>query len=95
MYKVKQNISSTLSQDLFPIYENSYNLRNNRYWQTSNVRTVGFGTETLLFRGRETWQVPPESIIKNQNLYHNLELGLKIGSHKVSHAGFVKYILTI
>ena len=43
MYKVKHNISSLLLQELFPRYENPYNLRNNRCWQTSNVRTVGRG----------------------------------------------------
>ena len=38
----------------FPSYENSYNLRNNRCWQPINVRTEGYGTETLLFRGENT-----------------------------------------
>ena len=51
MYKITNKLSPTLVQELFPIYENPYNLRNERCWQTSNVRTVGFGTETLLFRG--------------------------------------------
>ena len=68
MYKVKHNISSLLFQELFPRYENPYNLRNNRCWQTSNVRTVGFGTETLLFRGRKTWELLPESIQNSETL---------------------------
>ena len=55
MYKIKNDISPTLIQELFLVYDNPHNLRNNRCWQTSNVRTVGFGTETLLFRGQETW----------------------------------------
>ena len=66
MYKIKNDISPTLIQELFPRYDNSYNLRNNRCWKTSNVRTVGFGTETLLFRGQKTWQLLPESIKKLQ-----------------------------
>ena len=52
MYIIKNDISPTFSQELFPVYDNSYNLRNNRCWQISNVRTVGFGTETLLIRGQ-------------------------------------------
>ena len=40
MYKIKNNISLTLIQDLFPVYDNSYNLRNDRCWQTSNARAV-------------------------------------------------------
>ena len=51
MFKIKNNIAPTLMQELFPTNENKYNLRNERPWQTFNVRTVGFGTETLLFRG--------------------------------------------
>ena len=68
MYMVKQNISTTLFQELFPKYDNSYNLRNNRCWQTSYVRTVGFGTETLSFRGQKTWDLLPETIKNSENL---------------------------
>ena len=53
MYKAKYKICPTLFQEIFPTRENSYNLRNNRCWQTINVRTEGFGTETLLFRGQK------------------------------------------
>ena len=45
MYKAKNKICPTLFQELFPTCENSYNLRNNRWWQTINVRTEGYGTE--------------------------------------------------
>ena len=68
MYKVKHNISTTLFQELFPRYENSYNLRNNRCWQTSNVRRVGYGTESLLFRGQKTWQLLHESLNNSESL---------------------------
>ena len=44
----------------------NYDLRNEKCWETSNVRTVGFGTETLLFRGQKTWLLLPDSI-KNSN----------------------------
>ena len=53
MYKIKNSIAPTLMQELFPKYANPYNLRNNRCWQTANVRTVGYGTETLLFQGQK------------------------------------------
>ena len=68
MHKVKHNISTILFQELFPRYENSYNLRNNRCWQTSNVRTVGYGTESLLFRAQKTWQLLPESLKNSASL---------------------------
>ena len=65
MYKAKHKIFPTLFQGIYPTHENSYKLRNNRCWQTINVRTEGFGTETLLFRGQKTWQLLPNAI---QNL---------------------------
>ena len=49
MFKVKENTAPAPIQELFPSYENEYNLRSQRCWQTANVRTVGFGTETLLY----------------------------------------------
>ena len=76
MYKIKNDISPTLIQELFPRYDNLYNLRNNRCWKTSNVRTVGFGTETLLFRGQKTLQLLPESI-KNSNSLHEFKTKVK------------------
>ena len=68
MYKIKENIAPTLIQELFPKYENLHNLRNQRFWQTENVRTVGFGTETVLYRGKKTWQLLPEEIKKSTTL---------------------------
>ena len=68
MFKIKHNIAPILLRELFPKYENTHNLRSNRYWQTSNVRTVGFGTETLIFRGQKTWQLLPDSIRNSQSL---------------------------
>ena len=66
MYKIKHKISPTLVQELFPNYENIHDLRSAKCWETSNVRTVGFGTETLLYRGQKTWLLLPDSI-KNSN----------------------------
>ena len=50
MFKVKNKIAPILIQELHPSHENTYNLRNQRCWQTFNVRTICYGTETLLFR---------------------------------------------
>ena len=68
MYKIKNNIAPFLMQELFPNYANPYNLRNNRCWQTANVRTVSYGTETLSFQGQKTWCLLPESIKTAKNI---------------------------
>ena len=47
-----------------PTYESIYNLRSQRCWQSSNVRTVNFGTETLLHRGQKSWQLQTIQLIE-------------------------------
>ena len=68
MYKVKNNIAPIPVQELFPEYENIHNLRNQRSWQTYKVRTSAYDTETLLYRGRKTWNMLPESIKLSKTL---------------------------
>ena len=68
MFKIKNSISPVLMLNLFPSIENAYNFRNQRCWESHYVRTVGYGTETLLFRGKKTWQLLPESIKKIKSL---------------------------
>ena len=76
MYKIKQNICPKLISELFPLHNSSYNLRNNRCWKTSNVRTVAYGTETLLFRGEKTWNLIPE-YIKNASTLNEFKKKIK------------------
>ena len=76
MFKVKHNIAPKPIQNLFPIYENVFNLRSERCWKSSNVRTVGFGTETLVYRGHKTWQLLPDSI-RNSNTLPEFTMKIK------------------
>ena len=68
MFKVSKNLVPVPIQELFPTYENKYNLRNQRCWKTYNVRTLGFGTETISYRGQKTWQLLPDSIKDSKTL---------------------------
>ena len=68
MFKIKDGLAPILIQELFPVYDNKYNLRSNRCWETHNVKTVRFGKEALLFRGQKTWQLLPESIKNSKTL---------------------------
>ena len=68
IYKAKNKICSTLFKEIFQTRGNTYKLRNNRFWQTINVRTEGFGTETLLFRGQKTCQLLPNTVKQIRNL---------------------------
>ena len=66
MFKVKHNMVPAPLQELFPKYDNVFNLRNQRCWQSFNIRTVGYGIDTLAYRGEKTWQLLPD-FIRNSN----------------------------
>ena len=59
MYKIKTNLSPSIVSDLFTKHTDTYDLRQNRSWETSNVRTVIYGTETEYFRRPKTCQIVP------------------------------------
>ena len=62
MYKIHKNLSPSIMRSFFPERSMPYNLRNNIPFQSTNVSTVTYGTETLSFRGPKTWALVPEGI---------------------------------
>ena len=62
MYKAKNNLSPIIVQDLFPRQNDVYDLRYKRTFETSKVRTVHFGTETVRYRGPKIWELVPNDI---------------------------------
>ena len=43
-------------------------LRNKRCWETLNVRTVIYVTETIRYRGPKTWELVPTKIKECKSL---------------------------
>ena len=68
MYKVKNHISPLPMQELFTEQVNVHNLRNKRCWEIPKVRTVGYGTETVRYRGPKTWELLPTAIKEAKSL---------------------------
>ena len=68
MYKVKNNISPIIFQNLFSKNENPYNLRNNNPFKTYNIHSVKNGTETISYRGPKTWALLPAHIKQAESL---------------------------
>ena len=68
MYKIKNNLSPTLMKFIFPERTISYNLRNINPFQSTNVRTVYYGTETISFRGPKIWALVPGEIKNSTSL---------------------------
>ena len=68
MFKLKNEISPTIMQELFPLREKSYTTRGDNNFHTSNVKIVYYGTETLLFGGPKTWSLVPPDIRHSDSL---------------------------
>ena len=47
IYKIKNQLSPFPMQGLFTEKVNTHDLRNNRTWESQNVRTVSYGTEII------------------------------------------------
>ena len=68
MYKIKNDRSPTFMKFIFPNRKISYNLRNINPFQSTNVRTVYYGTETISFRGPKIWALVPDEIKNSTSL---------------------------
>ena len=68
MFKVKNNHSPIFMKNIFSDSTNPYDLRNAPDFNTSNIRTVYNGTETLSFRGPIIWSLIPEEIKISKSL---------------------------
>ena len=62
MYKVINNLFTKIVCEIFHQHDIPYNLRNRKIWESENVRTVIYGTETITYRGPEIWKHVTQSI---------------------------------
>ena len=68
MCKIKNQLSSLAVQNLFTKKVHRHDLRNKRSWETYNVRTVKYGTETIRYMGPKTWDSVPTEIKESRSL---------------------------
>ena len=69
MYKVKNKISPIPVQELFKSRgDTAHNMRKIREWEVPRVRTVNNGTESIRYRGPETWELLPNEIKTSSSL---------------------------
>ena len=65
--KIKNKLSPSFMNDIFPQSTNSINLRHRPIFERSNVKSVYNGTETLSFRGPQLWSIIPDNIKHAEN----------------------------
>ena len=68
LYKVLNGLSPKIMDLVFPLNLNSRYPGENDF-RTRNVKTVGFGTETLAHLGPKIWAIIPSSIKKSKSLH--------------------------
>ena len=81
MYKIKNHLSPLLMQELFTEKVHQYDLRNKGSWETHNVRTVKYGSETIRHMGQKTWELVPTEIKESKTV---LEFKQKIKRWKTN-----------
>ena len=62
MYKVKNNLCPKIVGNIFHKQDIPHNLRNEKVWESGNLRTVMYGTETITYRGPEIWKHVPQAV---------------------------------
>ena len=82
LYKIKNNLSPEIVREI--IYANSqthYDLRCNFEFQTINVHTVRYGTESLSFMANKIWPLIPTTI-KNSPTLESFKAAIKLWKTK-------------
>ena len=65
---VSIHLSPSFMNTVFPLSQNPYNLRTNPTFKTENIRTVNYGSETISYRGPQTWALVPSHIKSSSTL---------------------------
>ena len=70
MYRVQNNCSPEIMNKNFPTNEPIYknNLRNTSNFDASRIKTVRYGSESLLYLGPRLWNILPDEYKKLQSV---------------------------
>ena len=68
IYKALHNLSSSLMSELFRFKDIEYNLRGGNRLNSSNIKTVNYGTETILHLAPKIWEQVPDDIKDSRSL---------------------------
>ena len=68
MYKMKNNLLPDIMKQIFLEQNSGCHLRKEILWETSNIRTTQWGSETLSFRGPKTWDLVPKQIKESPSI---------------------------
>ena len=68
LYKVHHGLVPELMNDIFKKRNVTYNFRKNSTFETRNIKSVYYGSETISFIGPKIWELLPSNIKDSENL---------------------------
>ena len=91
LYKVHHGLAPELMNDIFKKRNVTYNFRKNSTFETRNIKSVYYGSETISFLGPKIWELLPSNIKDSENFHISTQI-LNLGSLKTVHDVCVGYI---
>ena len=76
LYKVHHGLAPELMNDVFKKINVTYNFRNNSTFETRNIKSVYYGSETISFLGPKIREPLPSNIKDSENL-NNFKSNIK------------------
>ena len=67
-YKVDHGLAPELMNNIFKKRNVTYNFRKNSTFETRNINSVYYGSQTISFLGPEVWELLPSNIKDSENL---------------------------
>ena len=68
MFKIKNNMTTGILNEMFQNRTLPYNLRTNSNFSSRQVHAVYHGTESLSFLGPKMWELVPEDTKQSESL---------------------------
>ena len=68
LYKVRHRLAPELINDIFKKRNVTYNFRKNSTFETRNIKSVYYGSETISFIGPKIWELLPSNINDSEDL---------------------------
>ena len=68
LYKIRNNLSPLLMKEIFPFHDPEHNLRSDFCFLGRNVKTVKYGTDSLIYLAPKIWNLIPSEIKESNNL---------------------------
>ena len=68
LYKVRHGLALELINDIFEKRNVTYNFRKNSTFETRNIKSVYYGSETISFIGPKIWELLPSNLKDSEKL---------------------------